>query len=125
MEGKQLDQTAEPYPRLVQAGLRAQLALQSFVTGQLRVDLDFRPDTAAQLIGALPDIPEIPTVPSELGQLRNQLASLPLMSWPTLRKQRSHRLGRLSDHLDADLDPLLDSGQRAADAAGRDPADGG
>ena len=38
---------------MVQAGLRAQLAMQSFVTGQLRVDLDFRPDTPAQLVGAI------------------------------------------------------------------------
>ena len=35
--------------QFVNLGLRAQLALQSFVTGQLRVDLDFVPGTPVNL----------------------------------------------------------------------------
>ena len=61
--------------KLAEAGLRAQLAPQSLVTGQLRVDLDFRPDTPMEMVGAEPDLPEIP---SELDQLRSKLTELPL-----------------------------------------------
>jgi paraquat-inducible protein B len=39
------------YQRLVQGGLRAQLALQSIITGQLRVDLEFLPGTPAPMVG--------------------------------------------------------------------------
>jgi paraquat-inducible protein B len=53
-EGRELRNDPADYGRLVEAGLRAQLASQSFVTGQLRVDLDFRPGTPAPLTGAAP-----------------------------------------------------------------------
>jgi paraquat-inducible protein B len=117
-EGKQLEGSAD-FERLVQAGLRAQLGLQSLVTGQLRIDLDFRPGTPAQLVGAMPSVPELPSVPSELGQLRTQLAELPLRHLATQAQRTLASLGRLSDHLDARLGPLLDRADRTADAATR------
>jgi paraquat-inducible protein B len=103
--------------RLVEAGLRAQLALESLVTGQLRVDLDFRPDTPAELVGAIPDVSEVPALPSELDQLRNQLTGLPLRELVATARQTLSSLNRLSDHLDAKLDPLVASAQRTADSA--------
>ena len=109
--------SAADYERLVQAGLRAQLALQSFVTGQLRVDLDFRPGTPTQLIGTVAGVPEIPTVSSDLSQLRNQLSGLPLRQLSDTAQQALASLRRLSDHLDTTLDPLANSTRRAADAA--------
>lgn len=118
-EGKKLGGTMADYERLVQAGLRAQLALQSIVTGQLRVDLDFRPGTPAQVIGTIKGVPEIPAVPSELGQLRNELTNLPLRELADAAQRTLRSLGRLSDHLDAKLDPLADSVQHTADAAAR------
>ena len=54
------------YERLVKAGLRAQLALQSLITGQLRVDLAFLPDTPAQLVGAAEGLPEFLPCPQIL-----------------------------------------------------------
>jgi len=109
--------TAPDFERLIRAGLRAQVVLQSFVTGQLRVDLDFLPGTPGQLVGAAPGVPEIPAVPSELGQLRNQLAQLRLRELADAAQQAFASLGRLSDHLDATLDPLAQSAHRTLDAA--------
>ncbi len=94
------------YERLVKAGLRAQLALQSLITGQLRVDLAFLPDTPAQLVGAAEGLPEIPSVPSDLGQLRNQLTGLQLRQLSESAQRALTALARLSDHVDAVLAPV-------------------
>jgi paraquat-inducible protein B len=94
------------YERLVKVGLRAQLALQSLITGQLRVDLKFLPDTPAQLVGAAEGLPEIPSVPSDLGQLRNDLTGLQLRQLSESAQRALSAVARLSDHLDADLVPV-------------------
>ena len=69
----------------VQMGLRAQLALQSLLTGQLYVSLKMMPDTPAKLEASDPHAIEIPAVPSALQDwttrvegLLNTLAALPL-----------------------------------------------
>ena len=60
-------------------GLRAQLEMQSLVTGQLQVQLDFFPDAPIKLHTGLDDrYPEFPTVPSSLNQLAQKLEDLPL-----------------------------------------------
>jgi paraquat-inducible protein B len=53
---------------LVQRGLRAQLQSQSFVTGQLIVELGFHPDTPVRLVLGDPDTIELPTIPTTLQQ---------------------------------------------------------
>jgi paraquat-inducible protein B len=63
---------------LIEKGLRAQLQLQSFVTGQLMVNLDFYPNTPIRLVGIEKKYPEIPTIPSSLEQLTKRLEELPL-----------------------------------------------
>ncbi len=63
---------------LINKGLRAQLQLQSFVTGQLLVNLDFYPNTPIRLVGLDKRYPEIPTIPSNLMQLTRALSELPL-----------------------------------------------
>lgn len=55
------------------AGLRANLDIESFVTGQLLVELALRPDTPATLHGADPEHPEIPTIPSNIQVLLDNL----------------------------------------------------
>lgn len=62
---------------LIDKGLRAQLVTQSFVTGQLAVSLDMRPDTPVRLHGDGDNL-EIPTIPSEFEKLTQTLKSLPL-----------------------------------------------
>jgi paraquat-inducible protein B len=63
---------------LIKKGLRAQLQLQSFVTGQLIVNIDFYPNTPIRLVGLEKNYPEIPTIPSSLEQLTRSLEELPL-----------------------------------------------
>ena len=59
-----------PHEELIQeAGLRAQLEIESFVTGQLLVRLDLRPDTPIRMTGMESDYPEIPTIRSDIQEL--------------------------------------------------------
>ena len=51
---------------LIGRGLRAILELESIVTGQLLIDLDFYPDTEVILRSATKKYIEIPTIPSEI-----------------------------------------------------------
>jgi paraquat-inducible protein B len=55
---------------LIARGLRAQLEMQSFVTGQLIVQLGFYPDTPVKLVGdgKVPEIPTTPTTMQEVAQ---------------------------------------------------------
>ena len=66
--------------QLIERGLRAQLEMQSFVTGQVGVSLEFHPGTPVRLTGLSPDYTEIPTVPSDLDKLTDMLQRLP-MNW--------------------------------------------
>lgn len=67
---------------LVAQGLRAQLVTQSFVTGQLAIALDLRPDTPANFQGD-GSFPEIPTIPSEFEEVAQTLKNLPLQELAT------------------------------------------
>ena len=64
--------------RLIKAGLRAQLELQSLVTGQLMIELDFHPHTPAKMVGNDTGYPEIPTIPSGMEELAKTIEKLPL-----------------------------------------------
>lgn len=63
---------------LIEKGLRAQLQLQSLVTGQLMVNLDFYPNTPIRLVGLEKRYPEVPTVRSGMEQLTKKIEELPL-----------------------------------------------
>lgn len=65
---------------LVKRGLRSRLQMQSIVTGQLVVDLDFKP-RSEPVLHADPSLggpPEIPSLPSDLDVLRSTFSDLPL-----------------------------------------------
>jgi paraquat-inducible protein B len=62
---------------LIDRGLRAQLELQSLVTGQLLIQLDFHPDKPVHLAGG-PGEREIPTIPSSTERLAKALEQLPI-----------------------------------------------
>lgn len=57
----------------VKAGIRAKLTTDSYVTGQLLVEFDFRPDIPAVLRGKGNGPPEIPTIPSDVQQVVQRL----------------------------------------------------
>jgi len=66
------------YQALVKKGMKAQLVLQSFVTGQLWIGLDLYPDKPVRLVGMIKDVPEIPTIPPTLEEISKTVGNLPL-----------------------------------------------
>jgi paraquat-inducible protein B len=65
-------------PKLIEKGLRAQLGMQSFITGQLVIQLDFYPGTPVTLQSIDKDYIEIPTIPSTSAKLGDALEKLDL-----------------------------------------------
>ncbi|HUB47977.1 MAG TPA: MlaD family protein [Acetobacteraceae bacterium] len=120
LNGKSVQIGALSTEELVKQGLRAQLNLQSFVTGQLRVDLDFLPNTPVHLervdTGGLP---QIPTLPSDLERLRTSIAEIPFRELSQRLLGTLQAFERLSNHLDERVDPLVGSATRGIDTATR------
>jgi len=62
--------------RLIDKGLRAQLKMQSLITGLLMIELDFYENKPAVFSGD-GKIPEVPTIPSSAEELSRTLANIP------------------------------------------------
>jgi paraquat-inducible protein B len=78
---RELGASNEPTPKLVdeliKRGLRARLESQSFVTGQLYVNLDIFPGTSPlRLVHTEGGDPEIPTIPTPVEEATKALSSL-------------------------------------------------
>jgi paraquat-inducible protein B len=69
-EGQPVKAEGQLLKPLIAHGLRAQLEMQSFVTGQLMVQLGFYPDTPVKLVGdgKVPEIPALPTTMQQVAQ---------------------------------------------------------
>lgn len=125
-----------PLQALVERGLRAQLTMQSLLTGQLYVDLDFRPDKEALRMGAVRGAVEIPTVATPIQELKNQVDTLDvrklmedvsaiaasarrITTGPELAgtlqevQHIAQNLSRLTDELQRRLPPLADTARQA------------
>jgi len=63
---------------IIEKGLRAQLIMQSFITGQLMIELDFHPGTPLNLKNINKEYAEIPTIPSAGEKLSQALGNLDL-----------------------------------------------
>lgn len=63
-------------PYLIDNGLRAQLNMQSVLTGLLYVQMDFHPDTVVSLPDVTSPHTQVPTIPTELELLRRTLQSI-------------------------------------------------
>lgn len=83
-----------------EAGLRATLEVESFVTGQLRVELLFRPDTIPIRRAVDPPYPEIPTIRSNIQELLKKV-----QSWFT-DIQENVDFGALSHRIEDVLDGI-------------------
>ncbi len=101
----------------VKAGLRAQLATQSLVTGQLAVNLDFHPDTPVRLTGLAREVPEIPSIPSDLEHIKNQIADLNLPDLAEKARLALTGIQTIVGELSGTIAPLAGSAQQTTDAA--------
>jgi paraquat-inducible protein B len=75
---KMREEEYSDYQALVKKGMKAQLVLQSYVTGQLWIGLDLYPDKPVRLVGMIKEVPEIPTIPPTLEELEKTIGELPV-----------------------------------------------
>ncbi len=101
----------------VQAGLRAQLATQSLVTGQLSVNLDFHPELAAKTVGSDDSVPEIPSIPSDLQHIKDEIADLRLVEMSEKARVALTGINQLVAELNGKLGPVADSVRQTSDSA--------
>jgi paraquat-inducible protein B len=104
---------------LITRGLRAELNVQSFVTGQSEIDLDFDPASAPILHSDIADLPEIPTRQSTLQKATEQLSQLPLREMADNTSAMLKSLRSLTEKLDRDLLPLVASLKATSDGSAR------
>jgi len=103
--------------RLLKAGLRAQLNMQSLITGQLFVDLDFRPGTAVTMVGGDVGRTEIPSIPSTLQTIESEIAQLPLKEIASNANLALAAIQRAADALPQRFGATADSLRQTSDAA--------
>jgi Paraquat-inducible protein B len=109
------DQMRRAMEEAIAQGLRAQLALQSLLTGQLYVSLVLRPDIPASLVGLDRGALEIPTIPTIMAQLEAGMQKIPLVNMPKLLYDTVEGSARLLQS--PDLGKALESvGPLVADA---------
>ncbi|HET8579535.1 MAG TPA: MlaD family protein [Nitrospiraceae bacterium] len=90
---------------LIKRGLRAQLQLQSFVTGQKIIQLDFFPDTPINLVGGDGDVPEFPTTASSTEKLTKTIENLPIDELFTDARNTLQGIDRLVRNIDSQVLP--------------------
>jgi len=103
--------------RAVKAGLRAQLAVQSIVTGQLSVNLDFFPNLPVKSVGTVGDVPEIPSIPSDLQHIKDEIADLKLPELVEKARFALDGIGKIVGELSGKIGPMADSMQQTSDTA--------
>lgn len=75
---KQSVKGENPLTRLIEKGLRAQLQMDSLVTGRLYVNFDMHPDSPIYQVDYPSEYPSLPTISSSLGELAKTFEELPL-----------------------------------------------
>jgi paraquat-inducible protein B len=115
--GKDNSDNSAVFRRLREAGLEAQLAMQSLVTGELRVDLDFLPKTPATMLGGNVNGDEIPSSPSKLQTIESEIAELPLKKIADDADRTLNAIQHVADELGPRVGPLADSFKKTSDAA--------
>lgn len=109
------DSTPLQIPDLIRHGLRAEVNLQSFVTGQSQIELDFDSSSPAVLHPGFTKLPEIPAKQSAIQRAQQTLAQLPLKELAENAQASLASIRTLADKLDQDLPPLIASVQQTSD----------
>ncbi|OAN49602.1 hypothetical protein A6A04_19115 [Paramagnetospirillum marisnigri] len=117
LENSVAERTDTDFGRLLKAGLRAQLNMQSLITGQLRIDLDIQPGRAVASSSADQAVAEIPSIPSRLQTLEGEIADLPLKEMVENARQTLAAIQQVADELPRKVGPLADSLKQTSDAA--------
>jgi paraquat-inducible protein B len=104
---------------LIAHGLRAELNVQSFVTGVSEIDLDFDPSSPPILHEDVTKLPEIPTKQSTLQKATEQLSQLPLRQLADDTTATLRSLRGLSEKLNTNLPPLIESLKTTVDKSGQ------
>lgn len=85
---------------LIEKGLRAQLQMESLVTGLLYINLDFFPNTEVKVTGGEQPYPEMPTIPSPMATLQMSGTEV-LTQVPEIARKLDEVLAQLSQGLGA------------------------
>jgi paraquat-inducible protein B len=117
LQGQGRKRTSASFDRLLKAGLRAQLNMQSLITGQLLVDLDLLPNTEAILVGDGRGRTEIPAIPSRLQTIESAIVELPLKEMVENANQALAAIRQLAESASPRVAPLADSLLRSSEAA--------
>lgn len=113
---------AEKLDTLIDMGLRAQLDVESLITSQLFIQIDFWPDKPAKLSGTARDYPEIPTIKSNWSQITEILKDIPLtQTFANVREitdkinllLESGKVNDILEHLD---ESIISAGKLTANA---------
>ena len=92
----------ERLKRFIEDGLRAQLEVNSIITGQLLIELDLRPDTKVILHPEeARHVHEIPTIASPIEELSKSLQEMPI-------SKIVQDIHHITQTLDTNLPPLLE-----------------
>ena len=70
-----------PLEPLVSRGLRAQLRMQSILTGLLYIDLDFLPESPARYVEYDTGVQQIPTAPTEIEAILERVSEIDIQSF--------------------------------------------
>ena len=84
----------------IKDGLRAQLAINSVITGQLLIELDMFPKTKSVLHAKIEDVYEIPTIGSPFAEISKSLQVMPIT-------QIAQDLHSITQTIDKELPSLL------------------
>ncbi len=110
-------------PELAKRGLRAQLQVQSLVTGQLMVELDFQPGVSARTVGG-GDVPEIPSVPSQMDQLKDAVSQLQIADTLAAVHRAVESIDKLASNANVQLQRMGDTVVTVGTGAGQLMAQG-
>lgn len=114
--GKKLSVADVPFEKFIEKGMRAQLAIQSLVTGQLDVELDFQPDTPAVFVGEDAEANEIPAMRSDFDTFRDQLSQLPLRQVSDELRETMQAVRQLAVTANTELGATANSARQTTDA---------